>query len=108
MLQSPIRPLTVSIGGALILSGLLPADHPIRQADKAAHAQICRGSFPFPVITLDGSRRRHLVRIVDIEQTLARLVQRTEDATPNVPTPAQIKRGRGRPRKIERGAVAGR
>ncbi len=99
-------PLTVSPGGALLLAGIVSADRSIRMADKCAHAQICRGTFPFPLITLAGGRRRHLVRIVDIEQTLARLVQHAADATPNVPMPEPVKRGRGRPRKIARRAEA--
>lgn len=104
--QHSFTPLTVSPGGALILAGIVPADRSIRMADKCAWAQICRGTFPFPLITLDAGRRRHLVRIVDIELTLARLVQHAADATPHKQTPAPVKRGRGRPRKIARGAEA--
>lgn len=102
-----IRPLTVSIGGALILAGLLPSNHPIRQADKTAHAQVVKGVFPFPMITIAGSKRRYLVRVVDVEQTLAHLVQRSKDLTPHVPMPVPTKRGRGRPRKVVRQAEAG-
>lgn len=99
-----LTPLTVSPGGALILAGIVPAHHPIRLADQRAHAQISRGTFPFPLITLGGGRRRHLVRIVDVEQTLARLAQHAVEAAPNLPTPAPTKRGRGRPRKVARHA----
>ena len=107
-LPHSFTPLTVSPGGALLLAGIVPSHHSVRMADKCAHQQICRGTFPFPLITLAGGRRRHLVRIVDVEQTLARLVQHAADATPSVVTPAPMRRGRGRPRKLERGAVTGR
>ena len=105
--QHSFTPLTVSPGAALILAGILPVDRPIRLADKCAWAQICRGTFPFPLITLMGGRRRHLVRIVDIEQTLARLAGCTA-ASQHVGASDEVsaKRGRGRPRKTERGVVA--
>lgn len=104
-----LTPLTVSIGGALILAGLLSRDHSMRQADKAAHAQICRGTYPFPVITLSGSKRRHLVRVVDVESTLARLAG-SEGAThlDALHQDDAVKRPRGRPRKAARDAVRGR
>lgn len=102
------RPLTVSIGGALILAGLLPPGHSLRQADKTAHAQIRRGTFPFPLVIFPDLKRRLLVRVVDVESTLARLAERVVDVAPKVIAPAPMKRGRGRPRKVARQVEVGR
>lgn len=108
-LPHSFTPLTVSPGGALLLAGIVPSHHSVRMADKCAHQQICRGTFPFPLITLAGGRRRHLVRIVDVEATLARLAGCASTSNQiHASDVVTAKRGRGRPRKPERGAVSRR
>lgn len=92
------HPLAVTPGRALIMAGVFDVDHPIDAAEKAASMLMHRGNFPFPVCPLSGTKRKHVVRIVDIEAALA---AKAEDAVALPPSPLQ-KRRRGRPRKVSR------
>lgn len=62
-------------------------------AEKTTRNRLLNGSFPFPVISLGG---RRVVRLADLELALAGAPRPEQNVQP-----PQLKRGRGRPRKLE-------
>lgn len=79
--------ISVKPGEALVLAGLAPAS----TAHRIAAVRITRGTYPFPLRSVPGYRRRKVVLISDIEATVRGLAP---SRTPGVaPT-------RGRPRKV--------
>lgn len=62
-------------------------------AAKTTRNRLLAGTYPFRVVTLGGLR---VVRLADVEMALA-------GASPSdpAPQPLQLKRGPGRPRKVE-------
>lgn len=79
MQNATVTPLLVSYDHAAALLGI---------SNKTIRNQICRGSFPLPVVKIGG---RSLIRLADIHSFVA---------NPVVAAPDPAKRGRGRPRKI--------
>ena len=100
--MSHVAPLTVTPGQALMIAGLLPPHHDPIAAEKTAYGQISKERYPFPLLRFEGTKRKYLVRIADIESTLAKMpsIAGAHKASALTAAPTTRKRPRGRPRKV--------
>jgi hypothetical protein len=98
-MSNTVIKIALTPGAALLASGLLGSTTTAQQAECTARTQIARGSYPFPVCHVAGTKQRRVVLVAEIERTL-REMQPAANQEPEVqPAVPARRRGPGRPRK---------
>ena len=97
-MSNPLIKIALTPGEALLASGLLGSTTTAQQAESTARTQIARGSYPFPVCQVAGTKQSRVVLVAEIERVLRGLQPTAPQETQVQPAYPPRRRGPGRPR----------
>ena len=97
-MSNPLIKIALTPGEALLASGLLGSTTTAQQAESTARTQIARGSYPFPVCQVAGTKQSRVVLVAEVERVLRGLQPTAPQETQAQPANPPRRRGPGRPR----------